>query len=552
MNDVGRVAEKGSVEVTELMAVERYSHFLHDAMPAKLIAKNRLVDVRFAVNNIHFPVSEENLKRAYRRIVFEEFFTLQLAIALRKKDITKEAGLSHKAEGKLLDSLKKAIPFELTKGQANAVKQIEEDMKGAKPMNRLLQGDVGSGKTVVAAHALVLTVQNGFQGAIMVPTELLAEQHYLNLSKLLVPFGIDIALLINSVPENAKQDIKQKIKQGEIDIVVGTHALIQEGVEFNKLGVCVIDEQHKFGVTQRDILRKKGLNPHVLVMTATPIPRTLALTVYGDLDVSTIKELPPGRKPITTYLVENEKSGEVYNFVKEQARAGRPRPPIGQAWRGRQAYIVYPRIHESKSGEVLAATQMYEKFKNEIFKDFKVGLIHGEMPANEKDKIMSGFKKGELDILVSTVVIEVGIDVPNATVMVIENAERFGLAQLHQLRGRVGRGTHDSYCFLLADPKTEDAQKRLKAMEDTVDGFAIAEEDFQIRGPGEFFGTRQHGLPEIRFGNILSDMEIMEQARKSAFEVVQEDPQLIMPQHRLLRENLYRRFRGKMDLIHVG
>ncbi len=520
--------------------VEDYSRFLNDALGARLIAKNRLVDIKFAISNIHFPATDENLKRAYQRIVFEEFFILQCAIALKRKDIKIEEGLSHRIEGELIDAFKKAIPFELTKGQQEAMRHIEIDMKDPKPMNRLLEGDVGSGKTIVAAYALVLTVQNGFQGVIMVPTEILAEQHYLNLSKLLVPLGINISLLIHSVPDSSKEEVKQKIKDGEINIVVGTHALIQEGVEFKKLGLCVIDEQHKFGVTQRDVLRKKGLNPDVLVMTATPIPRTLALTVYGDLDISIIRELPPGRRPITTYWVEDEKRNKVYEFVKEQVKGGR------------QAYIVYPRIHESGSGEILAATQMYEEMKNDIFKDFKVGLIHGQLNGDQKDKVMNGFKKGKIDILVSTVVIEVGIDVANASVMVIENAERFGLAQLHQLRGRIGRGEHDSYCILLANPRTEDARKRLEALTETVDGFAIAEEDLEIRGPGEFFGTRQHGLPEIRFGNIVSDMDIMEQARKAAFELIHSDPNLTAPEHKLLKANLYTRFKGVIDLIHVG
>ncbi|MBI4335790.1 MAG: ATP-dependent DNA helicase RecG [Candidatus Omnitrophica bacterium] len=522
------------------MVVERYFRFLQDALPTKIRAKSRLVDIRFAINNIHFPASDENLKRAYRRIVFEEFFILQCAIALKKKGVKVEEGLAHKTEGELIEAFKKNIPFELTKGQQEAMRRIELDMKSPKPMNRLLEGDVGSGKTIVAAYALTLTVQSGFQGVIMVPTEILAEQHYLNLSRALVPLGINVALLIHSVPEAAKEKIKREIKEGQVNIVVGTHALIQEDVEFKKLGLCVVDEQHKFGVMQRDVLRKKGLRPDVLVMTATPIPRTLALTVYGDLDISIIRELPKGRKPISTYWVEDEKRERIYNFIREQVKEGR------------QAYIVCPRIYEGESSEILAAAQMYEKLKNEIFNDLRIGLIHGDLPGDEKDKVMRAFKKGKIDILVSTVVIEVGIDVPNATVMLIENAERFGLAQLHQLRGRIGRGEHESYCILLANPKTEYAKKRLEALTETVDGFAIAEEDLEIRGPGEFFGTQQSGLPEIRFGNIVADMEIMEQARKEAFEVIHSDPNLTLPEHRLIKENLYSRFKGRVDLIHVG
>jgi ATP-dependent DNA helicase RecG len=522
------------------MVLEKYFRFLEDAVPTKVRARNKLVDARFAINNIHFPTSDENLKRAYQRIVFEEFFILQCAIALKRKDVKIEEGIAHNTQGELVENFKKQIPFMLTKGQLEAMKNIESDMKSAKPMNRLLEGDVGSGKTIVAAYALVLTVQSGFQGTIMAPTEILAEQHYLTLSRFLIGLGMNMALLIHSVPESEKQKIKEDIKSGEVDVVVGTHALIQEDVEFKKLGLCVIDEQHKFGVSQRDILRKKGLNPDVLVMTATPIPRTLALTVYGDLDISAIKELPSGRKPISTYWVEEEKREDVYSFVKEQVKEGR------------QAYVVCPRIYESQSTEVSSATAMYEKFRDEAFKDFKVGLMHGDLKGEDKDKIMSAFKKGDLDILVSTVVIEVGIDVPNATVMMIENAERFGLAQLHQLRGRIGRGAHDSYCILLADPRTKEAKKRIEAITETVDGFAIAEEDLEIRGPGEFFGTQQHGLPEIRFGNIVQDMAIMEQARKEAFELIKSDPNLDLPENRLLRESLYSRFKGRADLIHVG
>jgi len=520
--------------------VEKYIRSLTDTLPTKIRARNKLVDIRFALSNIHFPSSDENLKRAYQRIVFDEFFTLQCAVAFKRRHAKIEEGLSHSLEGELLSSFKKQIPFELTKGQARAITQIETDMKNPKPMNRLLEGDVGSGKTIVALHALVLTVQNGFQGAIMVPTEILAEQHYLNLSNLLVNLDITVGLLINSIPKDSKEKTREQIKNGEVDVVVGTHALIQEGVEFKNLGLCVIDEQHKFGVAQRDILRKKGLNPDVLIMTATPIPRTLALTVYGDLDISVIRELPPGRKPISTYLVEDEARTNVYNFVREQVQSGR------------QVYVVCPRIQSFDSSEVLAATETYEKLKDEIFSDLKVGLVHGKMHPKEKDEAMKRFKKGNIDILVSTVVIEVGIDVSNASVMIIENAERFGLAQLHQLRGRIGRGKYNSYCILLSEPTTEDAKKRLNALKETVDGFAIAEEDLEIRGPGEFFGVRQHGLPEIRFGNIVTDMEIMEQARKEAFDLIAADPELSAPENRLLKQNLHRRFKGTIDLIHVG
>jgi len=537
------------------LALSKYNRTIAESLPTYILARSKLVDLRFAINNIHFPASFANLEKAYRRIVFEEFFTLQLALAIKKRDVKfKERGLSLKAEGALVESFRKSLPFAYTEGQKKTIADIERDMARGLPMNRLLEGDVGSGKTAVAAYALVLAAQNGFQGAIMAPTEVLARQHFIGLSELLMPLGINIALLISGIDQETKDRIYKDIKEGRIDIVVGTHAVIQEAVEFKNLGLAVIDEQHKFGVTQRAVLRQKGYSPHVLVMTATPIPRTLALTVYGDLDVSVIKEMPKGRKAITTYWVEEEKRGEVYDFIREEAG------------KGRQAYVVCPLIEkgvgsrvkgegEEISGRKIrgqSAVEIFEKLKGEIFPDFEVGLLHGRMSSKEKESVMKDFKKGKTDVLVSTIVIEVGIDVPNATVMLIENAERFGLAQLHQLRGRVGRGEHESYCILLADPKTEEAAKRLKAIEGTLDGFQVAEADLDLRGPGEFFGTKQHGLPEIRFGNILKDFDIMELARREAFNVIAKDPELNEEHHRRLRERLAARFRGKLDLVRVG
>jgi ATP-dependent DNA helicase RecG len=417
--------------------------------------------------------------------------------------------------------------------------EIERDMSGAKPMNRLLEGDVGSGKTVVAAHALVLAVQNGFQSVIMAPTEVLARQHFIGLSEKLMPLGINVALLIGGMDAKTRDEAYSGIKSGKADIVVGTHAIIQEAVEFKNLGLAVIDEQHKFGVAQRAILRRKGHNPHVLIMTATPIPRTLALTVYGDLDISTIKELPKGRKPITTYWVEEDKRDQMYGFVREELESGR------------QAYVVCPLI-EVKAGDRASAIGTFEKLKSEVFTGYEVGLLHGKMETKEKDRVMKDFKKGKIDVLVSTVVIEVGIDIPNASVMLIENADRFGLSQLHQLRGRIGRGGHESYCILLANPKTDAATDRLKAIEGTLDGFEIAEVDMDLRGPGEIFGTRQHGLPEIRFGNLARDFGIMELARKEAFALIDKDPGLSEEHHQLLKKSLYERFRGRLELIRVG
>ena len=528
--------------------ISKYVPHLTERLPTYIIAREHLVDIKFAMHNIHFPRTFDNLSRAYRRIVFEEFFLLQLALAIKKKGIKfKETGLEYNLAGELIDSFKKQLTFELTEGQRKAISDIEKDLASGEAMNRLLEGDVGSGKTVVAAHALALTVQNGCQAVIMAPTEVLARQHFVVLSELLMPLGVNIALLIGGIDPKTKKRLYSEIKEGNIDIVVGTHAIIQEGVEFKKLGLAVIDEQHRFGVSQRAILKEKGLNPHILVMTATPIPRTLALTVYGDLDISIIRELPKGRIPIVTYWVEEEKRNEVYDFVREELD------------KGRQAYVVCPLIEEGQGSKpacrqtgVQGVKEKYEELKNETFKNYTVGFLHGRMDSKEKDKVMKDFKKGKINILVSTIVIEVGIDVPNASVMLIENADRFGLAQLHQLRGRVGRGEHESYCILLADPKTEDAVKRLKTIEGTLDGFQIAEVDLDIRGPGEFFGTRQHGIPEIRFGNILKDFDIMERARIEAFSLIANDPDMRDGRHRGLKENLVRRFKGRIDLINVA
>ncbi len=533
------------------LAVSQYYKFLVERLPTYMLGRQRLVDIKFAIRNIHFPVTFEALERAYRRIVFEEFFMLQLALALKKKDAkSKEEGLGHRTQGEKIEQFNKGLSFELTEAQKKAIADIERDMSSARPMNRLLEGDVGSGKTVVAAYGLTLTVQNGFQAVMMAPTEVLARQHFIVLSELLMPLGINIVLLIGGIDPKTRKALYSDIKEGRVDIVVGTHAIIQETVGFKRLGLAVIDEQHKFGVSQRASLKAKGYNPHILVMTATPIPRTLALTIYGDLDISIIREMPKGRKPIVTYWVEEEKRKNVYNFIKEEVS------------KGRQAYVVCPlidaRIQNSKSlpgrpaGKIQNATEIYEKFKDEIFTEFKVGLLHGRMSSKEKDKVMKDFKRGKIKVLVSTIVIEVGIDVPNASVMLVENAERFGLSQLHQLRGRIGRGEHESYCILLADPKTDSAKERLKAIEGTLDGFQIAEADLNIRGPGEFFGTRQHGLPEIRFGNILKDFDIMELARIEAFNLVARDPSLSEEHHALLKKALAARFKGKIDLINVA
>lgn len=521
--------------------VTEYSKWLIDILPTKLRARNKLVDIKFAVDNIHFPKNEDNLARAYRRVVFDEFFILQLAIAIKKKEASKGAeGVKHVIDKRLASDFLSNLPFELTDGQKDAMKVIEQDMSSSRPMNRLIQGDVGSGKTVVACYALLLTVDNGYQGAVMVPTEILAEQHYVTLNNALMQYDVNIVLLTHGLDAKAKKKTLDDIRQRRADIVVGTHAMIQEGVEFNKLGLIVIDEQHKFGVSQRAKLQKGTRAPDTLLMTATPIPRTLALTVYGDFDISVIKELPPGRGEITTYWVSDAQREKVYNFIKDEIS------------KGRQTYIVYPRLEESGRGDIKTASFMHEELKDRIFTESKVELIHGKMSSRRKDSIMKSFKEGDIDILVSTVVVEVGIDVPNASVMVVENAERFGLSQLHQLRGRIGRGPYESYCIMISDADTENSWKRLTAMTESEDGFQIAEEDLRLRGPGDMFGTRQHGLPEIKFGDLVRDTAIMEMAQKEAFFLADRDPELKEYENRFIREGLHKRFKGKLSLARVG
>jgi ATP-dependent DNA helicase RecG len=419
--------------------------------------------------------------------------------------------------------------------------EMRADMESTKPMNRLLHGDVGSGKTVIAAFALYGAVVNGYQGAMMAPTEILAEQHYRVLSNLLQPLGIEPVLLTGSLSAREKKRIHSDIAEGRMQVVVGTHALIQEGVAFHRLGLAVVDEQHRFGVMQRAALAQKGYNPDVLVMSATPIPRTMALTVFGDLDVSVLDEMPPGRQPIITKSLKTHQRDRAYEFVRKEVKAGR------------QAYVVCPLVEESEKLEYLrAATALAERLQEEVFPDLRVGLVHGRMSAQEREEVMTAFRHRELDVLTSTTVIEVGVDVPNATVMLIEDAERFGLAQLHQLRGRVGRGEFQSYCLLISNSPNEDSKARLKAMTDTNDGFKIAEQDLLLRGPGEFYGTRQHGLPDFRLANIVRDVELLLLARQEAFELVKRDPQLSLSEHQPLKEALKRFWGGKLEMVSVS
>jgi len=521
--------------------VDEYGASAVDMLPYEVRRRNDLMLLKGALENVHFPVSEIVLKKARRRLIFDEFLLLQAGIAMKRASIKIDlTGCAHKLDGDLIGKFKERLPFEFTKSQARVIKEIEDDMANPKPMSRLLQGDVGSGKTIVALCALILTVQNGYQGALMVPTEILAEQHFKNISALLKDLGVKAVLLSGDLKTKERDRRKHMIETGEVDIIIGTHALIQQGVRFKRLGLAVIDEQHKFGVSQRALLKSKSVNPDILIMTATPIPRTLSLTVYGDLDVSIIDELPPGRGDTKTLYFEEKNRERSYRIAEEQAALGR------------QVYVVYPIIEESKTSDLRAAKKMHAQL-SERFSKLSVGLLHGKMKSTDKERIMRDFNDKKIDILVSTIVIEVGVDVANASTMIIEHAERFGLSQLHQLRGRIGRGKYVSYCILVSDPKSDDAKSRISAMLETQDGFKIAEKDLEIRGPGEFFGTRQHGLPELKIGNIVRDRDILELARKEAFEIIKKDRFLRRPEHRHIRQNLNKKFgMAQLELATVG
>ena len=489
-------------------AIELYKNDIVNIIPDEIKNRLGLLDKKLAVEQIHFPESMDMLEHARFSLIFEELFLVQLKlIRLREntsKNISSYALKVHK-DG-IVQQFINNLPFELTSGQKQAVNEILNDMDSDMPMQRLLQGDVGSGKTVVATIMLLAAIENGYQGALMAPTEILAQQHYNNLIQWLTPMGLSVGLFLGSHGKKVRQKFETDLKNGQTHIAVGTHALIQENVEFSNLGAIVVDEQHRFGVKQRNVLKKKSQNPQILTMTATPIPRTLALTVHGDLDLTVINELPKGRKPIKTTMTGSHKA--VWNLIKEQVEEGR------------QAYIVYPLIDESETLSAKAATIEAEKLQAEVFPQFKIGLLHGKLKNDEKDAVMKDFKDGKYDILVSTTVVEVGVDVPNATVMVIENAERFGLSQLHQLRGRVGRNSLQSYCILITSSRSQETRERLSIMTETNDGFVIAEKDLQLRGPGEFLGTRQSGLPDLIISDIVRDAKILELARNEAIDFV--------------------------------
>ena len=534
--------------------IDRWSPEIAEFLPQLLRTRCKLLDLPQAISQAHFPDSLDLKDRARIRLAFDELFLLQLGALARKRrwQISQPAN-PFKINTALLDKWMQTLPFKFTAAQEKVTTEILEDLKKTVPMSRLLQGEVGSGKTVVAMAALIAAVDNGFQGAFMAPTEILAGQHFASICNLLAMGGqalskedylhtysgvlnkpLTIALLIGDIKGKKKQELQKAIASGEVDIVIGTHALIQKDVDFKSLGLVIVDEQHRFGVTQRSALRKKGFSPHVLVMTATPIPRTLALTLYGDLDLSVIDQLPPGRQTIKTKWLTPQERAKAYNFIRKQVAEGR------------QAFIICPLIEESEAVQARAATGEFEYLSAEVFPSLRLGLLHGRMSSADKDDVMSRFRSGELDILVSTAVVEVGVDIPNATVMMIESADRFGLSQLHQFRGRVGRGKEQSYCMLLAENPSEIAKNRLEIIESVQDGFLLAEEDLKLRGPGEFFGTRQSGIPDLRMARI-SDTALLEMARREANLLFEKDPGLKDEEHKLLSDEISR-FWAKKDI----
>ena len=561
--------------------LEEYGSHLQDPLPSSLRQQHHWPSLDTAIAALHFPGNNEELSLlndwktlAHHRLAFEESFLLQLALALRQRmNQSAVPGIAFRLTSTFTAPLQKQLPFQLTEAQQRVITEIEEDMRAPRPMNRLLQGDVGSGKTIVALHAMLVACGDGYQAALMAPTEILAEQHVLTIQPYLESLDVSVALLTGGMSQKERAGVLERVAEGDVQLIVGTHALLEQNVQFAKLGVVVVDEQHKFGVLQRGKLREKALHPDVLVMTATPIPRTLAMTVYGDLDVSVIDGLPAGRKPIQTRVFRYNARHKAYELVRKEVNAGR------------QAYIVYPLVEESEKVDLEAALQAADRLQETEFPAMRVEVLHGRMKSAERAKIMKAFRAGDIQILVATTVIEVGLDVPNAAVMVIEHADRFGLAQLHQLRGRVGRGAQRSFCFLISTagkksnvpttsgarslelpfstetaaalPRmqtkpTQTAEQRLKAMVHCGDGFAIAEQDLQIRGPGEMLGTRQWGVPEFRVMNLVRDAAVLEQARQEAFALMKQDPELSHPDHQLLKAAVLRRWQAKLDLGSIG
>ena len=527
--------------------LDKYLHLIEEFLPNDLIQRHEFISRADALSQSHFPPQGTSLSEldafktpAQKRLVFEELFLIQLGLAFRKKHTGEvNTGTPLKTRGELIKRFVKLLPFTLTGAQKRVLSEIMEDLEKEKSMNRLIQGDVGSGKTIVALTALLTAVDNKMQSALMVPTEMLAEQHYLNIRPYCESLGIELSLITSALKGKERQSLYENIRTGKTQIIVGTHSLIQKDIQFKNLGLAVVDEQHRFGVLQRDAIGKKGDHPHLLIMTATPIPRSLALTLYGDMDVSLLDEFPPGRKKITTEIFYENRREKAYGILEKQLQ------------QGRQAFVVCPLIEESDVMDLKAAVTVLDFIKDR-FPDYVACLIHGKLKKEERQDIMSRFLKNEIQVLVSTTVIEVGIDVPNATAMIIEHAERFGLAQLHQLRGRVGRGAHSSHCLLMAyHPVTEEGQARMKAMQNSGDGFIIAEEDLKIRGPGDFMGTRQSGMPLLKIANLLRDIRVLETARKEAFLLIDQDPDLKAPEHQPLNKAIHRFLGEYLELMQI-
>ncbi len=509
---------------------------LPETLPEYILKQYNLLEINKTFHYIHFPKELSDFNIARKRLVFEELLTMQLALLSLKNNYENDnKGIAFSKDAKMSDVIN-MLPFKLTKAQLKVLEEIDNDMEHEKPMNRLLQGDVGSGKTVVAMISAYKAIKSGYQATIMAPTAILATQHMENFSKLFKELGIKCELLISSISKKKKEEILERLDNGEIDILIGTHAILEENVIFKNLGLVITDEQHRFGVKQRTTIANKGQNPDVLVMTATPIPRTLALILYGDLDISIIDELPPNRKKIDTFAVRKSMDERVNNFVKQQIEEGR------------QAYVVCPLVEENDEMNLKSVIELAEKYKTETFSEYKVEYLHGKMKAKEKDEIMNNFKEGKIDILISTTVIEVGVDVPNASIMVVENAERFGLAQLHQLRGRVGRGEYKSYCILKYEGNSETIRQRMKVMCDTNDGFVISEKDLELRGTGDFFGTEQHGLPAFKIANLFEDMPMLKIAQELAIKIINNDPRLEKEENRLLRNIVKDKFGSRIEI----
>jgi len=544
--------------------LDRYCNQLADLLPVPLRNKYRLYNIRRSINSLHFPQAFEEQEEAIRRISFEEFFFFQISVILRRMSIVTRDGIAHRIDEELMEQFIHAFPFTLTTAQKKVIREIGVDMAKRAPMLRLLQGDVGSGKTLVALFGCVVAYHNGYQSALMAPTEVLAQQHFENIKELLKgfeelrikglkcdsnpqflkSFNPNSVLLTSSLSKKERENVLSDIRQGNAHLIIGTHALLSEQVTFKNLSFVVIDEQHKFGVRQRALLSdkgtQKGMHPDILIMTATPIPRTLCMTLYGDLDTSLLNEMPKGRGKTTTKLYTLEETETVYGQVRQLVQAGQ------------QAYVVYPIIEESETLDLKAAKAMFKHFETEEFKDFRLGLVHGQMKRSDVERLMTKFKNKEIDILVATTILEVGVDVPNANVMVVEHAERFGLSQLHQLRGRIGRGESDAVCFLIADPMTEDAKARLKAILSTNDGFKIAESDLLIRGPGQYFGRHQHGLNELRVANPVKQIDLLELARKEAIELVNKDPRLEQGFNTTIRQVIQQRYPQYLEMVEAG